>query len=517
VGVHDVIEDVDIEDVDIGEVGSWSDAELLGGARAVELSRRRTEGVLIARMVEIERRKLYVADGFQCLAAWGRGVHRWDQVEARSRRNLTKLATICPDIIQRLLTGQIGVAQAHLLGRLFKTPRVGRFVPLFLTEFLNEAAVRSYPDFEQHVREWRRLVDQDGLEPGPERDRELSVRNQAGEFHLRAFGPAIDGAVFQALLERFVQLEWDTDWNLTVALHGEQACPDLMPRSSWQRRYDAFRNLLDHVTLPCGTDDAGEIGEEGPVDPDDIDPFDTDPHDTDLDSLDTDESVASASASAGSASSTTSAGSASSSASAGSVSSGSASSASSSASAGLDGRGAGARPSSQVVVNIVTDLDTFLNGLNRMFDGTSTGRIPEPFGPGRGFCHTTNGDFIQPRDAVLAALYGKIRVVIRDEHGHTIAMSKTSRLFTGALRDAILMSAVRCTHPGCLVGASMCQIDHITPSSLGGATDVANGSLACRHHNNWRWIAKARVTFGPNGHWTTHRRDGTNIAPPDTD
>jgi hypothetical protein len=504
--MHDVIEDVDIGEVD---VGAWSDAELLGGARSVELSRRRAEGVLIARMVEIERRKLYLADGFQCLAAWGRGVHRWDQLEARSRRNLTKLATICPEIIDRLLAGQIGVAQAHLLGRLFKTPRVGRFVPLFLTDFLNEAAIRSYPDFEQHVGEWRLLVDQDGPEPGPERDRELSVRNQAGEFHLRAFGPAIDGAVFQALLERFAQLEWDTDWNLTVELHGDGACPDLMPRSTWQRRYDAFRNLLDHVTLPRGTDDTSE---ESAVDPDDIDPFDTDPLDRDpldADPIDTDKPAASASATAtssGSASSATSSGSASSSARSGSESG-----------SGSAGRGTAGRASSQVVVNIVTDLDTFLNGLNRMFDGTSTGRVPEPFGPGRGFCHTINGDFIQPHDAILAALYGKIRVVIRDEHGHTIAMSKTSRLFTGALRDAILMSAVRCTHAGCLVSASMCQIDHITPSSHGGPTDITNGSLACQHHNNWRWIAKARVNRGPNGHWTTHRHNGTNIAPPDTD
>ena len=141
---------------ELADLGGVGDGELLGGCRLGELDRRRAEGVLIHRMVEIERRKLYAADGFTCLAGWGRGVHRWSDSEARSRRNLTKLVVVAPQVLHRLITGRLGVAQAHLLGRLFKTPRVGQFVPVFIDEFLDQAAELSYADFEQHVRNWRR-------------------------------------------------------------------------------------------------------------------------------------------------------------------------------------------------------------------------------------------------------------------------------------------------------------------------------------------------------------------------
>ncbi len=107
---------------ELADLGGVGDGELLGGCRLDELDRRRTEGLLIHRMVEIERRKLYAADGFTCLAGWGRGVHRWSDIEARSRRNLTKLAVVSPQVLHRLITGRLGVAQAHLLGRLFKDP-----------------------------------------------------------------------------------------------------------------------------------------------------------------------------------------------------------------------------------------------------------------------------------------------------------------------------------------------------------------------------------------------------------
>jgi hypothetical protein len=93
-------------------------------------------------------------------------------------------------------------------------------------------------------------------------------------------------------------------------------------------------------------------------------------------------------------------------------------------------------------------------------------------------------------------------------------MTSTNRLFTGRIRDAVLMLAVRCTHPGCNTPTTHCDVDHLTPWSEGGTTCTCNGDPACRHHNNWRYTTKARTHRNPNGHWTTRRADGTDIAPP---
>ena len=463
-----------VELPELASLADVADVDLLQACRVDELDRRRVEGLLIHRMVEIERRRLYAADGFTCLAGWGRGVHRWSDIEARSRRNLTKLVVVAPQVLHRLITGRLGVAQAHLLGRLFKTPRVGQFVVLFIDDFLDQAAQLSYADFEQHLRNWRLLVDQDG--PDPERahrQRGASLQFSDHEFRLVMNGPAIDGAKFKALLKRFEQLEWDLDWAATKQEWGDDARPDLMRRSSQQRRYDAFVNLLAHVDLPRSTpsSDNADDGADGADGADDVE--------LDL--------FGDASASA----------------------------------PGVTEATSSHRPSRSAdgvvgtVVNIMIDINTMIHGLDELFGGAMYRRTSPPFGPRKAFSQTLDGEFISPTDAALTALYGKIRVVATDDAGIPVKMSKTGRLFTGPMRDAVLMLAPRCTHAGCLRGITDCHVDHLVAHSAGGATAVDNGGGACSHHNNWRYTSGARTRLQPNGRWSTHRADGTEIAPPD--
>jgi 5-methylcytosine-specific restriction endonuclease McrA len=94
-------------------------------------------------------------------------------------------------------------------------------------------------------------------------------------------------------------------------------------------------------------------------------------------------------------------------------------------------------------------------------------------------------------------------------------MTKVGRLFTGPMRDAVLMLATRCTHPGWTRPVTDCHIDHLVPHSAGGETSVTNGAPACSHHNNWRYTSGARTRLQPTGRWSTHRPNGTDIAPPD--
>ena len=142
--------------------------------------------------------------------------------------------------------------QAHLLGRLFEMPRVREYVELFLDMFLDWAAMLDYADFEEQVRTWRLLVDQDGSDPErAHRDRSMKLGMSDHTYVVSLNGPAIDGVRLKSLLQRFEDIEWDIDWETTVATHGELARPDLTPRTAAQRRYDAFQNLLDHVQVPA--------------------------------------------------------------------------------------------------------------------------------------------------------------------------------------------------------------------------------------------------------------------------
>jgi len=449
------------DDVDVGEPDVGDDV-VFERCRTVELTARRVEGELITELIEIERRKAYLSDGHRCLAAYGRGVHRWDRLSARSRRGLCRLSLRDGRVIDRLVDGRIGVPQAHLLGRLFEMPRVGQFVLLFLDMFLEWAAMLDYADFEEQIRTWRLLVDQDGSDPErAHRQRSLRIGMSDHQYTAQMNGPAVDGVRFKAMLQRFEDVEWDIDWEATVAEHGDQARPDLTPRTPAQRRYDAFQNLLDHVQVP-----ARRPRQEGEVD--------------DLDDPDFDGEVDAEAAPE--------------------------------AAPEQSAPPAGMQP----VVNLIADIDTFLAALDRVFGGDARRPFPVPFGPKRGRSQSFDGDFVSPQDIVLAAIAGQVRLLLTNTEGQVISMTRRTRFFRGALRDAALAAATRCGQPGCLERTSRLHVDHATPDSHGGATAIDNsGGGACGHHNNWRYTSQARLKRHPDGRLTTHRRDGSDIAPPD--
>ena len=111
--------------------------------------------------------------------------------------------------------------------------------------------------------------------------------------------------------------------------------------------------------------------------------------------------------------------------------------------------------------------------------------------------HTTDGRFIPPIDIVLEALRGQIRLVITDERGVVLHMGHRKRLFTGALRQAVMLAATRCTHPGCDVASGDSQADHLTPHSTGGITAITNGGPGCGTHNRWRYVNRATTLSTP--------------------
>jgi len=67
-----------------------------------------------------------------------------------------------------------------------------------------------------------------------------------------------------------------------------------------------------------------------------------------------------------------------------------------------------------------------------------------------------------------------------------VEVGAASRFFSGATRRAIELRDRRCTHPMCDILAERCQVDHIVPWAVGGATTQENGRLLCGFHNRLR-------------------------------
>jgi hypothetical protein len=83
---------------------------------------------------------------------------------------------------------------------------------------------------------------------------------------------------------------------------------------------------------------------------------------------------------------------------------------------------------------------------------------------------------------MMACDAGIIPAVL-DSHGCPLDVGRTKRLFTGAVRRAVVLRDHGCAFPGCDRPATWCQVHHIVPWWRGGATALWNGVLLCTHHH----------------------------------
>ncbi len=108
---------------------------------------------------------------------------------------------------------------------------------------------------------------------------------------------------------------------------------------------------------------------------------------------------------------------------------------------------------------------------------------------------------------------GVVPIVI-DARGDVVALGRETRLYTRRQRVALAARDGGCRFPGCERPPSWTEAHHIIPWSEGGATDVADGVLLCRHHhlllhnNGWRF-ERRRIPAG-----LTQRGGDLELIPP---
>ncbi|MCU1389957.1 MAG: hypothetical protein JWL72_3295 [Ilumatobacteraceae bacterium] len=147
----------------------------------------------------------------------------------------------------------------------------------------------------------------------------------------------------------------------------------------------------------------------------------------------------------------------------------------------------------------------------REYFGTST----PPEEPSERFrlCETSSGAPVSLRDLAVAALIGKVQRIVSAPNGLTINLGRSTRLFTGSARDAVLLANDRCCWPGCGMRTGRIQVDHMSPwVALTGVTDPLNGAPMCGIHNRAKHNGNFTVKRD-NAGWHLYRPDGTEVAP----
>lgn len=430
--------------------------ELAREFAVLERSCRLAEARMVALIETVVKTKSYRSDGHASASAWCRAVGRWSTAEARDRVRTARLASGIPAIETALFNGDLGLAQARELARAFANPRCGDLLGLVADKLISAAQQFSYDDFVTLVRRWETLADTDGAHTAADRAhqrRDASVVHTMGRVHIAAHGSGVAGAAMDEIFRRFCAAEWQADWASTRADHGDAACPDLMPRTEAQRRFDAMETIFRQA--------AASPPESRLPEP--------------LVNIVVDAETLANAARPGSAYP-------------GGNYPGNA-------------NGGSAYPGSAYPGNARP-----IPGHDRTHESASNGHDFL-----RRRCETDRGVPITPAEALAAAIAGQVRRIVVDSNGTVLAMGRRQRLFTGAARQAVLLAANHCVWPGCRVPSSACEADHLTPWANNGPTDVSNAAPLCTRHNRFK-VHGFTVWRDEHGGWHTLRPDGSDIV-----
>ena len=216
----------------------------------VELERidRALQAVKLDVIDHADRQARFLADGHRSTAAWTRAVTNCSPNESRKRVRAARALHELASFREALHDGTVGIDQVHEVARLHANPRCGNRVAGSEEILLGAARQLEYPDFTVVTQRWLTLADPDGAH----RDHAAADANRDFRFHETAIGftitaecGVVQGTAIREIWQRFVDAEFMTDWEDARARLGDGVAVHLLPRTTSQRRFDAFFNMVE--------------------------------------------------------------------------------------------------------------------------------------------------------------------------------------------------------------------------------------------------------------------------------
>ena len=124
-------------------------------------------------------------------------------------------------------------------------------------------------------------------------------------------------------------------------------------------------------------------------------------------------------------------------------------------------------------------------------------------------CHIDGVGSIEPATAQRLACDNPMLGAVVDEHGQVLAMGRTRRLVSKALRRALMIRDMMCCYPGCHQTRHL-DAHHVIPWILGGRTDLENLILLCRWHHTAVHEGGVGITGDDKG-WVFAKPDGQPV------
>ena len=238
------------------ELGALSDSDTRALITELEVLARRVGALQVAVLDDIEGRGLHRDDGQPSAKVMVRHLGRLSAGEAAGREKARRLLGRLEQVAEAYSAGLVGTEQVRLLGRIYANRRVAAHMAEYEGWFLEQAQRLEYVEFEEAVRAWERLMDQDGAHRASERahrqrDFTMIQDHFSLGWEIRGGFGSLDGAANHEIFEHYLRAQRQADWETARAIHGDDATVDDLPRSEAQRRADALSQIFaDAASTP---------------------------------------------------------------------------------------------------------------------------------------------------------------------------------------------------------------------------------------------------------------------------
>jgi hypothetical protein len=128
-----------------------------------------------------------------------------------------------------------------------------------------------------------------------------------------------------------------------------------------------------------------------------------------------------------------------------------------------------------------------------------------------------DGTPIPPSVLARLACDSEVSRVVFGPDSQVLDVGRAERLYTRALRRAVVARDAHCAYPGCYQPPALCEVHHVRHwAAHGGETSIGNGVLLCWWHHDVAHRRHLTIQRNhPTARWEFYEPDGSPIRHPD--
>lgn len=229
------------------DLGDLSPDDLEALADRCQRLKCAADAARLATVAACESAGVHRRQGLRAPTSWLAHRHHLPVGHAASAVSVARNLLHIPRVHEALARGEIDLAHARLLGRLWR-PNIAELFDRDTHLFLDKARTVSFARFEEFLVEWLRYADPDRAQADAERvrkNRALYISRVGDQIAMDLNTDTLTGGVILNVLRHFERRLFIEDWQAAREIHGDDVCLELLGRTPAQRRHDAMELALE--------------------------------------------------------------------------------------------------------------------------------------------------------------------------------------------------------------------------------------------------------------------------------